>query len=75
MGCRKNPNTTALWRLSLGFAFAASATHALAQSGLTIGGLLDEGAALYRDNGGHWRLPTRGSTGWRAASVTNSRRI
>lgn len=45
--------TPALRRLSFGIALIAATTQTHAQGSTTIGGLLDEGVALYRDNGGH----------------------
>lgn len=39
--------------MSFGIALIAATTQTHAQGSITIGGLLDEGVALYRDNGGH----------------------
>ncbi|QYY29497.1 porin [Cupriavidus pinatubonensis] len=53
MAFRKKKLAMALRHLSFGIAMTAATTVTHAQGSVTIGGLLDESVALYRDNGGH----------------------
>ncbi|NSX14720.1 porin [Cupriavidus taiwanensis] len=53
MAFRSNTLAMALRHLSFGIALTAATASTHAQGSVTIGGLLDEGIALYRDNGGH----------------------